>query len=395
MNLNQNKIKIWTNSNLSSDLFSYFYKDLKTWKKTTKKTLIEDPVYPILKECEDIPKEKIPIFKLDPLLLDDIDLKNFNLKKVVFPFEYLFIETPIYIEHQENSFTISGFLVKRLSESVIFGIKNVDTLRYYYVRDTSFKNKINFCFGEHLNWRSYQGYDKTSYLPDASDLNKKIGDQIQKRIFGLLYLISKKQYYSYKKYTLQGYIQKEIVNSRKVMSHKRHFWKDSGRFKIPYMSKEELKEKGYEIDEIVLRDEEIRENVPYRIISESSIENNKNKNIMKKREFLYKRQLRKENKLFEILQQLFPKEYIKRHDRRRLKGLELDFYIHSLRLAFEYDGEQHFHRQVCEKAFKSDFDALKKRDRRKNKLCRRLGIKLVRIKYDMPLNKSFVKKLLN
>jgi len=90
-----------------------------------------------------------------------------------------------------------------------------------------------------------------------------------------------------------------------------------------------------------------------------------------------------------------PKEYIKNHDRRRLKGLELDFYIHELKLAFEYDGEQHFDRKLCEEVFKSDFDAQVRRDREKDRRCRKLGIKLIRIKYDEPLTKTHIKKRIN
>ena len=77
------------------------------------------------------------------------------------------------------------------------------------------------------------------------------------------------------------------------------------------------------------------------------------------------RVLRKEQKVYGILRELFPKEYIRRHDRKTLNGLELDFYLYNLKLGIEYDGEQHFDRKLCEDVFKSDFDALVKRDRDK------------------------------
>ena len=394
MILNDKKLKQWSNFHLSSDLFKYFYMDIKNWKEATKDTLGIDEIYPFLKECESIPKEDIPIFKLDPTLLKDVNLKDFNFKKVVFPFKYLFIETPIYIKHEKDVLTIGGFLVINSIE------KDIEILRFYYVKGWAFKNEFHFGFGFDANWRASGGTQFPS--PGeiklrghmTEELTKEISMILRDRILGLLYLISKKEYSSYKKYTEHGYVHKEIVNSRKVMSHKRHFWKDSGRFKIPLMSKEELSEKGYEIDEIVVRDGEIRMNVPYTIIGESQTKGRINKKSIKKREFLSKRQLRKENELFNILQKIFPKEYIKRHDRKRLKGLELDFYIHSLRLAFEYDGEQHFDRHLCEDVFKSDFNALKKRDRKKDKLCRKLGIKLIRIKYSDNLNISSIKRLL-
>ena len=392
--LNDRNIKQLINYSLSSDLFSYFYKDLAKWKEVTKDTLKTDQVYPYLKECESIPKEQIPIFKLDPFLLKNINLKNFDLRKVVFPFKYLFIETPIYIEYEGDVLGISGFLVRNCGKH-----KEIDILRFYYVQSWTFRNEFHFSMGMDMNWRAMGGsiHDRGNWKLKGhmtEGLHNRLSLILREKVLGLLYLITKKEYYSYKKYTNNGYIKKEIVNLRKVMSHKRHFWKDSGRFKIPYMSKEELDEKGYEIDEIVIRDGEIRENVPYKVISEFETGNNKYKRVTKKREFLLKRQLRKENQLFNILQKKFPKEYIKRHDRRRLKGLELDFYIHSLRLGFEYDGEQHFNRNICEHVFKSDFNALKKRDKMKNKLCRRLGIKLIRIKYDDKLNISLIKRLL-
>ena len=66
--------------------------------------------------------------------------------------------------------------------------------------------------------------------------------------------------------------------------------------------------------------------------------------------------------------------------------LRLDFFIPSLNLGIEYDGEHHF-RPVQfggmspEKAQK-EFLKIQKRDARKNKLCKGRDIKLIRIKYD-------------
>ena len=61
-------------------------------------------------------------------------------------------------------------------------------------------------------------------------------------------------------------------------------------------------------------------------------------------------------------------------------------------MAFEYDSEQHFDRKLCEEVFKSDFDALQKRDKKKDHLCRQKHITLIRIKFDEPLNKTYIKK---
>ncbi len=56
------------------------------------------------------------------------------------------------------------------------------------------------------------------------------------------------------------------------------------------------------------------------------------------------------------------------------KRYELDIYIPSLKIAIEYDGE-FFHRSVWSKN-----NGSQRRDRRKNKLCKHAGIKLLRIR---------------
>jgi hypothetical protein len=59
-------------------------------------------------------------------------------------------------------------------------------------------------------------------------------------------------------------------------------------------------------------------------------------------------------------------------------NLELDGYCEELRLAFEYDGEQHY------KEWTLGSDSLKdrqNRDKLKNKLCKNKGITLIRIPY--------------
>ena len=181
-----------------------------------------------------------------------------------------------------------------------------------------------------------------------------------------------------------------ITFASNVSAHKRHFWKDSWRFIIPTLTDDELEERGYFIDELVFKDGELREHVPYLIISDFRI-NKGHKKINKTISLMQKRIWRKEQKLYDIIRELFPNEFIKMHDRKTLKGLELDIFIRRLNLAFEYDGEQHFDKKLCEEVFKSDFEALQKRDRKKEVKCRDLGINLIRIKYDEPLNKRYIK----
>ena len=73
--------------------------------------------------------------------------------------------------------------------------------------------------------------------------------------------------------------------------------------------------------------------------------------------------------LYTIMCELFPNEEVKYNDRKTIKPLELDVYIPSLKLAFEYDGS-HFHSQ----------DDVTARDARKEELCKQKEITLYRVK---------------
>ena len=143
------------------------------------------------------------------------------------------------------------------------------------------------------------------------------------------------------------------------------------------------------------RDGEARRDVPYKIIGNYLIGDKIKKKDNNRRIKLAKGRIwRCEEKVYRILRELFPEKIIRRHDRRTLKGLELDFNLPEFRLGIEYDGEQHYDRKVCEEVFKSNFDAQVSRDRKKDKLCRKKNITLIRIKYDEPLTKTHIKKKL-
>lgn len=222
-----------------------------------------------------------------------------------------------------------------------------------------------------------------------------VKQEVINNIKRLITCIEKKEYTTYRKWTPSGTIEKQIVYAYDVRTHLRHFWDDTGYFKISNMNREELKSNGYDIHEVVYKDGMLKRDVPCKLIGSFKVNEDKEKKTENRKIILLeKRIFRQEEKLLKILQEIFPNEFIKRHDRKVLKGLELDFLIRNLRLAFEYDGEQHFDRKLCEEVFKSDFDALKKRDKKKNKLCKKKRITLIRIKYNEPLTKIHIKSKL-
>lgn len=82
-------------------------------------------------------------------------------------------------------------------------------------------------------------------------------------------------------------------------------------------------------------------------------------------------------KLFELL---FEEKFIKCR-LKILDCLELDGYCESLKLAFEYDGEQHYKFVKRFHGTLEKFEEQKLRDIKKNKLCITTGIKLIRVPY--------------
>lgn len=99
--------------------------------------------------------------------------------------------------------------------------------------------------------------------------------------------------------------------------------------------------------------------------------------------------------MFKILENLFSDEEIYKHHRPKwLEGLELDAYIPEKKLAFEYNGKQHYE-SVEFFGGKDQLVIQKKNDRKKLEICRQKGIDLIIVKYDEELNVDLINKKVN
>lgn len=93
--------------------------------------------------------------------------------------------------------------------------------------------------------------------------------------------------------------------------------------------------------------------------------------------------------LLELVRQLFPNHRIELEcNIANWGGLFLDIYLPRLKIAFEYDGLQHF--TYCEHFHgnRENFFKARKRDLEKNDLCEQLGITLVRMAYNESMTKE-------
>jgi len=327
-----------------------------------------------------IKKNNLPIFNIE-----DDNLK-YNIKFPIIPFNNFFISSNAYQIIEDEMYLFGGFFISKICDThslVIYIWSRVLKEGWAINSFMSKTNSLETPFEKQIIDFGFTDENKDNFIQKIA-IEKF--DHLMKK---LIYKIDKKEYNSYKVHSHGIYILKEI--SRDIRSHKRHFWKDSGKFKIPTWSKEKIISEGYEIAELAYRGGTLRMNVPFKIISKKKSEmtqKNKKYNLIEKKVW------KSEQKVYQIIKDLFQDKLIRRHDRKKLNGLELDIYLPELRLGIEYDGEQHFDKRVCEEVFKSDFESLLKRDRRKDKLCRRKKIVLLRIKYNNPLTKKFIKKKL-
>ncbi len=97
-----------------------------------------------------------------------------------------------------------------------------------------------------------------------------------------------------------------------------------------------------------------------------------------------------ETLLYQLVCQIFPKEKTYRHYRAEfLESLELDVFIPSLNIGIEYQGIQHFE-PVEHWGGKASLEKAMERDKRKKRLCKKNGIKLIFFYYNEELSRELV-----
>jgi len=151
-----------------------------------------------------------------------------------------------------------------------------------------------------------------------------------------------------------------------------------------------LRTRGYRISsEYILFQDLIMETFP-----EHNWEEEKFSNIGKNERLLGK-----------FVAEIFPNNLIKyqfRHSELRFSEsghkMELDIWIPELKLAFEYQGEQHFeafHRGITQVTKGQSLESQQKRDQEKRKACEKLGIRLIEIPFTWNATKECVENYLS
>jgi len=101
-----------------------------------------------------------------------------------------------------------------------------------------------------------------------------------------------------------------------------------------------------------------------------------------------------ETLLRQIVSQIFDGYALVPHHRPDwLNGLELDLHIPDLRLAFEYQGQQHFH-PVAAWGGQEALGRLRTRDAEKVRACKEAGVTLITVDYTEPLTQEHIRSLL-
>lgn len=95
--------------------------------------------------------------------------------------------------------------------------------------------------------------------------------------------------------------------------------------------------------------------------------------------------------LLKLVREIFPHQRIElEHNIAERGALFLDIYLPRLKVAFEYDGKQHF--EYCEHfhGTREAFLQARRRDENKDDRCEELGITLIRVAYDEEMTKELL-----
>jgi very-short-patch-repair endonuclease len=112
----------------------------------------------------------------------------------------------------------------------------------------------------------------------------------------------------------------------------------------------------------------------------------------------YHKNFKREKQLGKILEQIYL-DKVKQYDNLSfLQPQTVDFSVRSLKLAFEYDGEQHYRpvrfggAKMTMKQARDNLVLTQKRDRLKERLCKKNGYTLIRVKYDEDLTTEHIRQ---
>ena len=102
-----------------------------------------------------------------------------------------------------------------------------------------------------------------------------------------------------------------------------------------------------------------------------------------------------ETLLYQIVCRIFSSQLVIHHDRPEwLEGLELDIHVPRERLGLEYQGQQHFHPIEAWGGIEA-LESVRQRDSRKSTLCKKNGLRLIRIDYTEPLTEEHIRSRLS
>lgn len=194
-------------------------------------------------------------------------------------------------------------------------------------------------------------------------------DQIQIHLTGKLY----RYVYEELPEMLKSVESGKIPYSHFIRGYYMHFWNKEYYKRIYSMTNEELEKGDYSINNGII----MKTVKPYI--------KGKGKLLEKSYQVGNENYWRNQNTMIMVLTELFPINKIAKNNRTILNGLELDGVVfnekNEILFAFEYDGYQHFNFPNIFHETKQEFDEQVERDKLKDKMCKELGIKLIRIPY--------------